>query len=400
MDALNEQLDAYNEKVEEQLDALEKIKEKWSEIADNVEKAQNAAVADQYLGKNWSDKVLSGNDNDIYTIFKSQYENNAAQILAYEKQISSTEKIYNLLNEYLTAYKAGQLTFEATQAGIKGLLSQLNKDMSATSNLNNVLGYMQQVTDSSGKSVEQILTGLQKDLSESADSLLSSLTEYQKNSGMISEYTSSWQQLTNNVRDMLEVLEDVRDNLKNGRYRDDEDEEDEDDDRGSSKGSSSSSGGGSGHNGNYTVKDLGYGPANDPDLKKKKSGNGPASAAIGLNAGVVGDKKGSAYDPERFKLLGTRQLKPNEYPYILHAGEQIVNAEQRNMILENMRNMAYSGLKVQCDNMPITNNNETNVNVTIGDINLPDVTNPQEFAEAMKNLIAPSFSQAFSKKIK
>lgn len=93
-------LDDYNDKVDEQIEALDKIKDKWSEIAENVTKAQNAMVANDYLGSGWKDKVLSGNDNDIYTVFKNQYEQNASQLKAYEDQIQSTERIYNLLNSY------------------------------------------------------------------------------------------------------------------------------------------------------------------------------------------------------------------------------------------------------------------------------------------------------------
>ena len=206
IDDLDDQLDVYNKKIEEQLDILEKIRDKWAEIAENVEKAQNNEVADQYLGSGWQDKVISGSDFDIFNLFKNSYETNAAQIEAYDKQINTTQKIYDLLEQYIQAYQAGNISFEETQNSIKTLLSQLNSNISALDNLDNVLNYAQDVTSSTTATAEDVLHGIQLDLDETAKELLQAISQYQENAGLISEYTSSWQQLTDNVAKMLMMM--------------------------------------------------------------------------------------------------------------------------------------------------------------------------------------------------
>ena len=410
LDALNDQLDAYNDKVEEQLDALDKIKEKWSEIAENVQKAQDAAVANQYLGDGWKDKILSGKDDDIYTSFKQLYEKNADQIRAYEKQIDSTEKIYNLLNEYITAYKSGQISFEAAQAGVQGLLAQLNQNMTAVGNLDNVLKYMQTTTGAVGATAEQVLAGIQADLSKSADNLLSSLTQYQKNAGLISEYISSWQQLTDNVSEMLKVLKQVRNNLKNiKRKSDDEDEEEEfDEEETTSKPSGSSSnssggGGGGGSSSSSSSSSKPSGPASDPDYTNRKGNSNKATGPAkeiedkkkkyhsGLEVGTVGKSGGASDTDAKLKLLGLRRLEPDEVPALLQIGEQVINEPQREMVLSNMKSAFDAGAQ------RAIRNTSQNVVVTIDKIVMPDVTDAEGFARDLYDNVELAFSQQFSK---
>ena len=409
LDALNDQLDAYNDKVEEQLDALDKIKEKWSEIAENVQKAQDAAVANQYLGDGWKDKILSGKDDDIYTSFKQLYEKNADQIQAYEKQIDSTEKIYNLLNEYITAYKSGQISGEAAQAGIQGLLAQLNQNMTAVGNLDNVLAYMQVTTGSVGATAEEVLAGIQADLAKSAANLVTTFGDYQKNAGLISEYTSSWQQLTDNVSEMLKVLKQVRNNLKNiKRKSDDEDEEEEFDEeettsKPSGSSSNSSGGGGGGSSSSSSSSSKPSGPASDPDYTNRKGNSNKATGPAkeiedkkkkyhsGLEVGTVGESGGASDTDAKLKLLGLRRLEPDEVPALLQIGEQVINEPQREMVLSNMKSAFDAGAQ------RAIRNTSQNVVVTIDKIVMPDVTDADGFARDLYDNVELAFSQQFSK---
>ena len=73
IDGLNDALDDINDQYEKQVDALEKISEKWNRIKTDAEAAAKAELAIQYLGADFKDKVLSGNDADIYSAFKDSY---------------------------------------------------------------------------------------------------------------------------------------------------------------------------------------------------------------------------------------------------------------------------------------------------------------------------------------
>lgn len=304
IDALDEALEKQNELYDSQIKNLETIADRWKQIAENIKIAQDEAIATDSLGNGWKDKVLSGNDEALFNTFSGMYANTAEQLKKYQDQIDSTNNIQSLLEDYIASYKAGEITYTEAVNGINGLLSQLNQKMSATDNLKNIFDYLGTVNDTAANA-DAILTGIQSGLKDTATELLKSLEQYNKNSGMISEYTSSWQQLTNNVKDMLDVLKQVRDNQKDSYDRDDDDD-DEPYDKSRGKG-------------------WGTGDVN----------NGPGVYADGIKNGLVG----KSTDSEREKMLkhlATNNLKPGEVPILAHEGEAIFNDEQQNNLLKNL----------------------------------------------------------------
>ena len=55
----------------------------------------------------------------------------------------------------------------------------------------NVLQYSKDVTGASGSSAEQVLAGIKDDLKTSGDNLITSLKQYEENSKLIGEQTTS-----------------------------------------------------------------------------------------------------------------------------------------------------------------------------------------------------------------
>ncbi|MDR1772442.1 MAG: hypothetical protein LBS02_17680 [Hungatella sp.] len=172
-------------------------------------------------------------------------------------------------------------------------------------NLNNIFDYLGTV-NGVGADADSILKGIKDGLAVTADELAKSLEQYNKNAGMISEHTSSWEQLTDNVKSMLDVLKQVRDNLRNAL--DDYDSGDDDEPYDKSRG-----------------KGWGTGDVN----------NGPGVYADGIKNGLVG----SSSDTEREKMikyLSTNELKTGEVPIIAHEGEAILNSDQQEQLLDNV----------------------------------------------------------------
>lgn len=299
-------LDNLNDGYQDQIDLLEEISKKYSEISSSAEKISNANLATSLFGEGLADKVLSGNDKEIYTTLTSLYQTNAKQLDEYQKQAESTSNIESLMSDYINSYKAGEITYDQALGKINGLLAQLNQNMSASTNLQNIYDYLGTV-NGVGADADSILKGIKEGLSVTANNLLASLEQYNKNSGMISEYTSTWQQLTDNVKSMLDVLKEVRDNL-----RDAEDDSDDDDDGDNDK--TSSKGWGS--------DDAGNGP-------------GVEKRADGIERGAIG----SASDNDRvnmIKYLSTNDLKDGETPIIAHEGEVVLNSNQQEQLLSNV----------------------------------------------------------------
>lgn len=371
IDALDDALNDYNDKLQDTLDNLQKISDKWSEIASKKEQADNEKTATDILGKNWKDKVLSGNDNDIFQMFSKLYTDNVDQINKYQEQIDSTEHISSLIQEYIDSYKAGTLTYEEAQAGIRDLVSQMNQKMSAMDNLQNIYNYMGKVYDTAANG-DAVFGGIQKAFKESGDQLISSLQQYQANAGLISESMSSWQQLTNNVESIKDILEDVKDNLKDT-------ERDRDDDK--------DSGGKSHVTGKHSSKSV-YGSSG---FSAEKHHSGVFSGAVGSS---------SADKTDKIKVLEAEKLEPNEVPAVLERGEMVFTPEQMEKLVASFSATSYVPDRSWMKNMyikPNINERPNTVNISMGDIKLTDVRDVDGFAKAFARDAKPLIRQAMGR---
>ena len=371
MDALDDALDDYNDKLQDTLDSLQKISDKWSEIASKKEQADNEKTATDILGKGWKDKVLSGNDNDIFQMFSKLYSDNVDQINKYQEQIDSTEHISSLIQEYIDSYKAGTLTYEEAQAGIRDLVSQMNQKMSAMDNLQNIYNYMGKVYDTAADG-NSVFAGIQKAFSESGNQLIASLEQYQANAGLISESMSSWQQLTNNVESIKDILEDVKDNLKDT-------ERDRDDDK--------DSGSKSHVTGKHSSKSV-YGSSG---FSAEKHHSGVFSGAVGSS---------SADKTDKIRVVEAEKLEPNEIPAVLERGEMVFTPEQMEKLVASFSATAYVPDNSWIKNMypSATVNTKPNVvNVSVGDVKLTDVRDVDGFAKAMGRDFVPLARQALAR---
>lgn len=371
MDALDDALDDYNDKLQDTLDSLQKISDKWSEIASKKEQADNEKTATDILGKDWKDKVLSGNDADIFQMFSKLYSDNVDQINKYQEQIDSTEHISSLIQEYIDSYKAGTLTYEEAQAGIHDLVSQMNQKMSAMDNLQNIYNYMGKVYDTAADG-NSVFAGIQKAFSESGNQLIASLEQYQANAGLISESMSSWQQLTNNVESIKDILEDVKDNLKDT-------ERDRDDDK--------DSGSKSHVTGKHSSKSV-YGSSG---FSAEKHHSGVFSGAVGSS---------SADKTDKIRVLEAEKLEPNEVPALLERGEMVFTPEQMEKLVASFSATAYVPDNSWIKNMypSATVNTKPNVvNVSVGDVKLTDVRDVDGFAKAMGRDFVPLARQALAR---
>ncbi|MFT4007132.1 MAG: hypothetical protein QM683_16450 [Lacrimispora sp.] len=314
IDDLQETLDGLNEKYQDQIDSLQKISDKWSEISDKITQVQNEAKASEVLGKDWKDKVLSGNDTDIFNNFSGMYTDISNQLIRYQEQIDTTNNIYSLLEDYIASYKDGSLSYGEALTGINSLLSQMNQKMLAGDNLKNIYDYLGAV-NGSGPNANDILASIQQGLTASASELVKSLEQYNKNSGMISEYTSSWQKLTNNVSSMLDVLREVRDNLENASDEDDDDDGDDNAD-------------GEPYMGGPRVE-------SGPGVPLINSSVQVQSLKSGIENGLVGSSTTSNREA-KMKLLGLKKLDSDELAAILHKKEAVFNPDQQDMLLTNL----------------------------------------------------------------
>jgi len=358
IDALDEALEKQNELYDSQIKNLETIADRWKQIAENIKIAQDEAIATDNLGTGWKDKVISGNDEALFNTFSGMYANTAEQLKKYQDQIDSTNNIQSLLEDYIASYKEGTITYAEAVNGINGLLSQLNQKMSATDNLQNIFDYLGTVNDTAANA-DAILTGIQSGLKDTATELLKSLEQYNKNAGMLSEYTSSWQKLTDNVSSMLEVLKEVRNNLEDSY--DYERDRDNDNTRY-----------GGGKDGSPGTPGKGDYVNSGPGVKLA------TSRKDGITRGLVGSSSDSDREAS-MKLLGLKKLDPDELPAVLHMGEAVFNEEQQNNLLKNLASAYSFKPNIPDYSKTLANMNTSTrsepfvVNLQYGDLSFPNV---------------------------
>lgn len=403
IDSIEEARDKMIEGYNEEIDRLTEISKKWEEIKHNIEDSMNAATATETLGGSWLDKVLSGNDQDIFNKFVKEFTDIETQKALYEKQIQENERVSSLMQQYIESFNNGSMSYEEVIKQFNALQNAAKDGFSSKEYLNAQLG----ITGS--KDTSTAIKDVQNDVLKSYSDFKSYLDVVNKNTNTIASYTSTWEQIRDAVVEQLEMLKKLA-------------EEEAKKVAAATSSSSSgrkSSGGGSGRkwdsrdenngpgaeinakkaNGTYSSSSSSSssspsGPASDPDLKKKKN---RSSYKVGIENGFVGENNTSVGD--MIKILALEKLDPDEIPVIAHKREGIFNQEQMETIVGNFKNALFSPT-VKTVGTPTIVKQPTNINIEMGDFNLPNVKNGEEFAAYLKQNFALLMKQEISKAFK
>lgn len=115
-------------------------------------------------------------------------------------------------------------------------------------------------------------------------------------------------------------------------------------------------------------------------------------------SGIKGFRRGSESIP--YDMIANLGEDGTELQYDVSKGvlksvgqnDMIFTAEQAKTLMEFAKNPMmfsnmYTGNAFRMPNMPVTNRTDNDINITIGDVNLEGVQNPQQFASSMKDAI-------------
>lgn len=455
IDSLEEERDALLKSYDDQLDSLNKIKDKWSEITNQIQLAADKAKAENLFGAGWEDKVLSGNDDDLYNMFKNLYTATSEQKDKVDKQISSNERIADMMQIYADRFQSGAMTYDQAMAGINSLATSMKDGYSALENLGDLMkadniADLGSIASSATNKISKSLTDLSsimervknnystmdpatweevkhdvKEQAKASESLSASMNEFnqylgtfKENTEAINKYTKTWDDMRDDLQSQLEslkkaaeALEKMSSSSSSGRKH-------------SSSGGSSSSGKESsgttdvyyhGHyayssdskgnaydkNGNSVNKSDAWNSAKDYVNEKKnytKKHDGIASGIVGNNKTMSDNERES-----RFKKLGMRELDTNEIWVKALRDEVVLTKGQQETLLKNfdasmnvgIRTGAAIGMPTVQPSKQVMNDV---VNVEIGDINVHDVGDVNGFAKAVKTQIKPIMTQTFSRR--
>ena len=452
---LEEERDALLENYDQQLEALDKVKSRWSEITDQIQLAADKAKAENLFGAGWEDKVLSGNDDDLYNMFKNLYTATSEQKDKVDEQISSNERIADMMQIYADRFQSGAMTYDQAMAGINSLATSMKDGYSALENLGDLMkadniADLGSIASSATNKISESLTDLSsimervknnystmdpatweevkhdvKEQAKASESLSASMNEFnqylgtfKENTEAINKYTKTWDDMRDDLQSQLEslkkaaeALEKMSSSSSSGRKHS------------SSGGSSSSSKESSGttdvyyhghyayssdskgnaydKNGNSVNKSDAWNSAKDYVNEKKnytKKHDGIASGLVGNNKTMSDNERES-----RFKKLGMRELDTNEIWVKALRDEVVLTKGQQETLLKNfdasmnvgIRTGAAIGMPTVQPSKQVMNDV---VNVEIGDIHVHDVGDVNGFAKAVKTQIKPIMTQTFSRR--
>ena len=459
IDSLEEERDALLESYDNQLDSLNKIKDKWSEITDQIQLAADKAKAENLFGAGWEDKVLSGNDDDLYNMFKNLYTVTSEQKNKVDEQISSNERIADMMQIYADRFQSGAMTYDQAMAGINGLATSMKDGYSALENLGDLMkadniADLGSIASSATNKISESLTDLSsimervknnystmdpatweevkhdvKEQAKASESLSASMNEFnqylgtfKENTEAINKYTKTWDDMRDDLQSQLESLKKAAEALEKMSSSSSSRSHSS-----SSGGSSSSSGSSSDRTGVYygghkvyesDSKGNYYTESKDSSGKgtgrydnkvsaseKDKEWKNYTKKHDGIASGLVGNNK-TMSDNEResrFKKLGMRELDTNEIWVKALRDEVVLTKGQQETLLKNfdasmnvgIRTGAAIGMPTVQPSKQVMNDV---VNVEIGDIHVHDVGDVNGFAKAVKTQIKPIMTQTFSRR--
>ena len=161
IDALDDEIDRYNDLIDQinnaadiQINALEKIKNKWQEVIDQQEYAKNVLAFTGEFGTDAITKLLTGNDDDLLEQWKNNYITTLANL-----DIESQGYIGDMTDQIASLYGVDlsplQEQFQGVKDSVNDMTDSLGRTASAIGNGISVPDYNQ---DSEGNIAPANLT--------------------------------------------------------------------------------------------------------------------------------------------------------------------------------------------------------------------------------------------------
>ena len=378
--SLEEERDALLESYDEQIDKLGEVKDRWSEIADNIRIANEAALASEIFGSGWEIKVTTGEDKDIFDAMVKNYETVEAQKEMYQKQIDATEKVSSLMEQYISAFQDGSMSYQDVLSKFDELILAAKDGFSSQE-------YLDAILNSTGnKDTVSALENIQNQMSGSYNDFQEYLKVANTNSETISKYTSTWEEIKKTLEEQLATLKKLAE---------------EEAKKVSNSKPSSSGGGGKGHSSskgpNWNTPDgPATGPAKEIEEREKQKKSLPAYKD-GIENGAI--QKEDSDVVKKLKALMTGNHDDNAVPIIAHPGEVVLNEEQQRMLISNFENIPVSlPTPPQFVFASDSVDRLRTFNFNMGDINLNSVDNTQKLVDTLSREFEGALRQSLSKR--
>ena len=394
-------------------DDADDAKEKWEKIQTDTEYQTSVEEAAKLAGMSvdeFRNRVLTGNDEDLYNTTKNSYETTAEQQAAVEEISDTLSTITTLIEEINTKYLANELTADQAKAMVEQLINAGKDGLTGQEELNNRLNIEQQESaDSAVQSAKDAIANTTEEYNDIVRQTVDNTT-------IIAEYQKKETELAQEIKNELEKAKEAYQNTVEAENT-----------HGSYSSSSKSSSGGSSSSSddgewtkpyyvrNMTVNEYfdkvdsdsssgGHSDSSNYTSSKSSSSSSSSSSsggpgvnlhyADGIENGTI--SLGANTADEKFRILqdfATQGFKASEVPVIADLGEAVLNPRQQSNILSAINQSAATGMVAGASMRSVS----PVVNISLGDMTLPNVTNGSEFAQTLSQTIEPTMNQYFSK---
>lgn len=140
IDGLNDIVDQINDAADAQVDALEKTKNKWQEVIDQQEEAQNMLLLTGEFGADAIRKILTGNDDDLLAKWKESYITTLSEIDS-ETQGYISDMTGQLAGLYNVDLSSLQAQFDNVKESVNGVNNSLGGDEGSLAEAFTQVGY-------------------------------------------------------------------------------------------------------------------------------------------------------------------------------------------------------------------------------------------------------------------
>lgn len=315
---------------DEQIEALEEYSKSWSDVVESITKAENELITQEILGSDWREKIKN-KDTTILNKFKNNYQTYNTQLQSLtDNEIATLEKSIEAKEEQIETWQDYKNEIQNAANIIK-------------SSLEDYVNYLNTVTVSENSSYEQRLGNLQN-FTNNYSNLIS----------QISAKNAEIEQTTQRIDDLTEAMNGI-----------------------SGDGMGSSGVSGIGNIFSETFSDI-FQKIIDMIGKFGSLFTGDRNANGGVNSktGFTWMDGTRSHSEVTFNANQAKKL----YEYV---------AKTPNLVADTMRKaMNLSGIgSAKSLTNSTSNNQSTIVSFNNTNINLPNVNNPEQFAQQMERYI-------------
>ena len=369
---LNDHVKVFDDEIER----LEKIKKRWTDINTEAERLVliNKAIA---YDSNFVSKVLD-EDSSLLVGISSRYSSLLGQKNSYEDQQEDYTTLQDIINDTVEMYNLEAIGYEEAKQRIKNAIVQYYPEI--VSNYENEEETLERVatkkledagvTEETSETVFETVKKSNKKILKNYKKLVEGLDEvFDQLNGMLETYSSNTQAMVNTISASIASLKAQLSDVQSGV-----DGVTITTETSNSSGSSSDS------------------SSNKKKNNKKNKEKTAGKSHSGMELGYIGESSLSK-DKKAFKYIALSELDNSEVVRVLQRGEAVLDNSQIQNVMSNFRNLAQVKIPT------LLPNNTSSQSVSFnGDIIVNNPQNIDNLAKTIKNQLPSAMLQELYKK--